>query len=507
MPDIKKSSDFHKQLDSLTAQFIDTLNGFEKSQILQNYFFSSLESVTYATIIDNFFSNITEENILELKIPVDKINTIKKEYLPLQNDVKKILSGSASNKFDKEKYYNFKVNLDLKFSEYVKILSEIEKIMEIKELEKYLIQKKSEIELTGKENVQLEDIVMTKSFELYLNTYHEFPTTAKFGKIFSEIAIKSLETLANELMKTLKKDRPRMLKEHKKIRRGFEQRLDERWKVPFDLLETMIVVCLESGEDKKNKFSKGTTITNPKKVALIKIHARSIQIAYEILSLVRSGFADGAHARWRSIHELAMVAMFLLDSDDEVSVRYLKHDIMKKFKESQEYEKYYELLGYDPPDKKDLDLVKEEHDKMIQKYGNEFEYRMGLEWIPVSIIPNRTFRALEEHVKMDKFHPFYVWSSNAIHGGSKGFENLGVMGDIQNHLLVVGPTNYGFADPIDQTSLSLSHVTSSLLLLESDFEDILMLHAIQKHTKEIGQCALDVQNNLKQDIIEQNNEK
>src|SRR4029077_18930805 len=110
-----------------------------------------------------------------------------------------------------------------------------------------------------------------------------------------------------DVMKTLEKTKPKMLKEHKKIREGFEDRLYKRWKEPLDSLESLIVICLESGEDKKNKLSKGTNITNPKKVSLIKIHARAVQISYEILALIRGGFADGAHARWRSLHELAII--------------------------------------------------------------------------------------------------------------------------------------------------------------------------------------------------------
>ena len=175
---------------------------------------------------------------------------------------------------------------------------------------------------------------------------------------------------------------------------------------------------------------------------------------------------------------------------------------MKRYIESQEYQRYHEALGYPAPSKEDLNLVKKEHDKLIKEYGKEFEYKTGLEWIPTSILPNRTFRSLEKHVKMDKYHPFYVWSSNAVHGGSKGFENLGVMSKIQSKLLVAGPTNYGFADPIDRTAISISHITSNLLLLDSDFDDMLMLYAIQRHIDEVGESALDVQKNLEKETRE-----
>jgi hypothetical protein len=53
---------------------------------------------------------------------------------------------------------------------------------------------------------------------------------------------------------------------------------------------------MELGEAIKKQLAKGKVkITNPKHVALIKIHARAIQIANEILSLLESGYADGAN--------------------------------------------------------------------------------------------------------------------------------------------------------------------------------------------------------------------
>lgn len=39
------------------------------------------------------------------------------------------------------------------------------------------------------------------------------------------------------------------------------------------------------------------------------------------------------------------------------------------------------------------------------------------------------------------------------------------------------------------------------------FEDILMMHTIQRHINEVGTSALDVQNNLKRKMIGSNNTK
>ncbi|MGI0093878.1 MAG: DUF5677 domain-containing protein, partial [Nitrosotalea sp.] len=417
----------------------------------------------------------------------------------LQKEIKLVLSFSSKNKMDEKHYSDFKSDLRSKFPDFLKIISEIEKLTSIKDMPKYIDKKRKEMEKTGKITASLETIVVTKALEVYVNEHQRLPIGSRAEESLKSIAMKYLESMSQDIMKNLEKDKPRMLREHRKIQDEFEDRLYKRWKEPLDSLESLIVICLESGEDKKRKLSKGKNITNQKKASLIKIHARTVQISYEILALIRGGFADGAHARWRSLHELAIITFFLRDNSDEVSERYLAHNTMKKFKESENYQKHHKALGYPSMTKRELDVLKKEHDRLLQKYGSEFEYGNGFEWIPKTILPKRNFRSLEERAKLDKFHPFYRWASDSVHGGSKGLHRLGLMNDSQNQILAAGPTNYGFADPIHSTAISLSHATSNLLLLEPDFEDILIMKVIQKYIKEVGEKALKVQKKLEEE--------
>lgn len=496
----KNVSEYYEDLDNLFNSITNFLNKFNKSQILHDYFFQRFKSSVYANLIENFFRNLTQENIKELGLSKEQTSMIKKEYKTTRKNVKSVLNISSNVKIIDEKYYlDFKSDLKKTFPDFLTLITKLEKLIHYDKMSVYFSKKKKEIEKIGNVQTKLENIILTKSMEAYVIKHRRLPIGSRFENSLKTIMEKSLEQMSEKTMKILKLDTSRMLKEHRKIQKGFETRLYKRWKKPLDLFESFVVICLESGEDKKNKLSKGKTITNPKQVALIKIHARSVQIAYEILTLIRSGFADGAFARWRSIHELGIITFFLRENNDDVSTRYLEHDFMKKFKEAKNYQMYYKKLGHPPITKKEFNRNKKVHDKLLQKYGSEFEYRNGFEWIPKSILPNRNFRSLQEHVKLDKFHPFYSWSSDSVHGGSKGLHRLGLIDDSQNKVLAAGPTNYGFTDPIDSTVISLSHVTSNLLLLEPDFEDILMMQVIQKYVKEIGQKALKVQKNLEKE--------
>jgi hypothetical protein len=93
---------------------------------------------------------------------------------------------------------------------------------------------------------------------------------------------------------------------------GFKARLYQRWKEPLDLLELLINSSMEIGQDVKRQLvNNRKKISNPKHVALIKIHARAIQVANEILTLLKAGYADGANGRWRTLYELTPLFLFL----------------------------------------------------------------------------------------------------------------------------------------------------------------------------------------------------
>ena len=59
------------------------------------------------------------------------------------------------------------------------------------------------------------------------------------------------------------------------------------------------------------------------------------------------------------------------------------------------------------------------------------------------------------------------------HGGAKGFYRLGLTTEYQKKILLVGPSSYGLADPIQNTVISLTHITVCLLFLVPDIENLI----------------------------------
>ena len=60
--------------------------------------------------------------------------------------------------------------------------------------------------------------------------------------------------VASLILARIKKDAASGLKGHRRDRKGFEERLNERWKCPLDLLDLVIALTVESGTEFNRKF-------------------------------------------------------------------------------------------------------------------------------------------------------------------------------------------------------------------------------------------------------------
>lgn len=495
------NNDIYKELDELYLHLEEFLNNFKKSIILQKYFSSEFDSFFYANLINNFFNNLKKENIKEYNLPKGKIGIIRKTYKKLQQDVKLSLSWSSKNyKVDEKLYINFKFNIKKEFPEFYKIISWIEKEVNIKKAQIYLSKKGKEIKKLGKLDNDLNSLFIVKALEIFIQKEKHFPIGKKLDSSIKILIQESLPKYSQEIMEKLKKSINNMLNHQRKYQKGFENRLYQKWKEPLNLFEYLIKISLESGMELKDKINKTTNSTdNFKESALIKLHARALQISNEILVLLKSGYADGANARWRSLHELAVISFFLLNNNNDVSRRYLEHEIIKNFKELKDYKAYYKKLGYLPIGRKEFNKIKSEKERLCSIYDDNFQSDYG--WIPSSILSksNRDFRTLEKYVKLDRLRPFYNLSCDAVHGGSKGFYRLGLMDNYQHKILLAGASNYGLADPIQNAAISLLQITICLLNLEPNFENIIQMNIMDNFTNEIGTKAVNVQKQIEKD--------
>ena len=182
----------------------------------------------------------------------------------------------------------------------------------------------------------------------FLKTLHE--AVKKNPAIAEELDITDvIEKTTPEAVKIIKESlmnsAQEMLREKRKLSEEFEQRNIERWKEAFDILETHIVICTEAGEEFNSSY-RSEAVENDDIVfdIVVRHHARACHISQEILCLLKSGFADAAHARWRALHEVTATALFIAKHGKECAERFYYHDVVDSYDGMFEHKKYEHRL-------------------------------------------------------------------------------------------------------------------------------------------------------------------
>ena len=261
---------------------------------------------------------------------------------------------------------------------------------------------------------------------------------------------------------SIKKDAKVGISQSRRERRGFERRLSKHWAKPLHLLELMVEIAQEvAGGVGETVAAEEVKVDEHTFRALWAIHARGCQMSRAILALLRSGFADDAHARWRSLHELAAVSSFISKHGDGVAEKYLLHDVVQRRKLARAYKEHEVRAKLDPLTQAEMDDIEGEYQSLIGKFGNEFAEDYG--WAASALGNKRpTLLNIEEDVGLDHLRPYYQMANHNVHGNSHAaFFKLGVF-EPDRPIHLAGPSNMGLADPGHGVALSLVHITGAL---------------------------------------------
>ena len=296
----------------------------------------------------------------------------------------------------------------------------------------------------------------------------------------------AIPEISRPILGQLKADVRGMLRDRRKVRRAFESRLARRWRAGLRLLEMMIVIATEAGDDFSREFRpQAAKEQDCVFEVLTRLHARACQVASEVLTLIRSGYPDGAHARWRSLHEIAVVAFFVGQHGQDVAERYLLHQAVESWRAAQEYQGYCVALGYTPFEQDEMDSLERNKDLLIRRFGKSYAGNYG--WAAHALkLPRPSFADIEKAVGLDKLRPYYRMASHNIHANPKGvFVKLGLAG-FDADLLLAGPSQRGLADPGHGTAISITQATTALLTSQPNLDRLVICDVLRRLQQETG---------------------
>jgi len=288
---------------------------------------------------------------------------------------------------------------------------------------------------------------------------------------------------------------PAMIRDHKRSDVGFRNRSYARWKPGLDKLKMFIVMSDELGSSFNHRSRKrAVSDENYKFEAIVALHARSLRVSNEIQALLREGFPDGALSRWRTLHELAVVATFLENNDKEISRRFLAHRGVASAKALKQYLEFLPRSNMSPLQPGELEAAESHRSSLLAEFGKEFDEEMG--WaFPVIPKPKRiNLYDLELATGLDHWRPRFRWASDDIHVGAKPYHaSLGAAERAKDSpVLLTGRSNSAFTDPAHMCVISLNLVNHALPKEYQTDEDRLILMALRILSNEVGETFLEI---------------
>lgn len=275
--------------------------------------------------------------------------------------------------------------------------------------------------------------------------------------------------MTGEIVPDLEEQISKRFAHERAVRAEFEQLLGARWARPFEFLETLLLLAREAG----NTWARALVALPEDEPGfhewiLSRLHGRSCRTASEIFALLRSGYADGALARWRTLHELVVTTRLLRKFGPPLAQRYVEHHVIHEYQMLSDYQKRAPALGFERIPREYMRALKEQYRHLERQYGTNFPAIAGntMGWT-LGIVPRRGglsgLELLETEVELDYFRPFYRAGNDAIHANAAGIDRW--LGDPTRSVFsIAAATNVGFGDPGQLCAIYITMGTEALLL-------------------------------------------
>ena len=178
------------------------------------------------------------------------------------------------------------------------------------------------------------NVAKSRNINLSL-TAADLDEVAKAIDAFSENQLPALlplmaGKLSRSILKDLKTRWPDEQAQQEVDFSGFRARLEQRWGKslgPLRMLLTMVREWCERAHHRESGLRQHTK--KQFRQVLIRLLVRGCQVTDEVICLLENGFADGAMARWRTLHETAVVAAIISQGGENAAERYVEHQAVE----------------------------------------------------------------------------------------------------------------------------------------------------------------------------------
>lgn len=250
-----------------------------------------------------------------------------------------------------------------------------------------------------------------------------------------------------DALTALRTHAPELLVSFRRKHAEVVHQIEQRWGAALDAYD-LLVITAQNALRVADEYTYPDAVTHQdyQYEALQKLAARVCQIAKEVRVLMAAGYAPAASTRWRSAHEVHVVAVLLERHDATLAKRYLLYNVVERSKLANDTEMVYKQAGIPLPPEHAAAIaeVRQEREKLKQEYEKEF-FEKPQGWA-ASLVRDTSIRGLEKAAGLSDRRSAYNIASGSIHPNTAGTFAYAVPVD-GGMAVALGPSSEGLLEP------------------------------------------------------------
>lgn len=198
--------------------------------------------------------------------------------------------------------------------------------------------------------------------------------------------------------------------------RKFIKEHPKQHKSLFEKISLLLTLCAEYGAS-VSTLSDVARVEKPLLDVLLNLYLHAWNIADEVFYLLSGGYGNAAQSRWRSLYEIFIISLFILEKGDECAVAFMEHAVIDEYGLMNKAMSFKDEIRQCPPTEVQYNDCQSRYDFIISKYDKSFGKPYGWAKKYFNPIPksNITFTKIEECVKQTRMRFYYSNASIDTH--------------------------------------------------------------------------------------------
>ncbi len=311
-------------------------------------------------------------------------------------------------------------------------------------------------------------LTSTRAIDLQFTSADVDALSGQLQQLFEKAAEAAIRKTAKMISRTLVARARTTAREQRDVSARQTLRWMRPWSGALDWCRAVVGVCQDAAV-LTSEMPPARSDSKHLRLALASLHAHGCLIAGEIVTLLEAGYASGALARWRALHEVAVVAAFIAEKGSVTARRFLEHEAANEKRMRKVAER-----GLRPDE--ELLPMHRRHERILKRQTPEFEGDYG--WAAPDLGKRSpTFVDLQSAETLEHWAYPYAVACGAVHPrASTVAKPLGHTGE--SGLLLIGTSSADVHIPADWTIARLVALTCTCSLRGGSVDEVVALVAL-----------------------------